>query len=750
MLLSLAHLTLLFQLGSPSAAVVQSDAPSDSATAALVGRLRAARDRNERLVTSYSAIARQRIGVGIRALSRDRMLYRNELAARISWFRDSPSRVEVVGAREGIPIVNRGDQVPEDIGSEARDLVLNPADDHLRLAIGEDDDGFIYPLRDGSEADYRFEAGDTTRIRLPDGREIRLLALRVTARRAEWRLISGTFWFDAETHGLVRAAFRPARPFEFRRDVSEEDKEDVPSWVNPVGEVKYITMEYGLYEARWWLPRYIAMEATGSMGEWLNVPFVIERIYEDYEVEGGTPPPEGSTFVPAGTIRPRNREDLPEPKVDSVEAARIADSVAAVVQACIEERTRALADRPDRERRRLVRIETRRCSRRASPNANLVVDVPDDADALLNSPELGAPILAMGDMITEEEIRGMRDAIGQLPSAPWQPRLSLPAGVGAVLAQTRYNRIEALSLGAKGKLALGPMEVNGSARLGLADLVPNATLGLARSAPDVRYGLNGYYRLAAANPDTRPFGPVNSVFSFVAQRDDGEYYRALGAEFLAENANAGWWSARAFVQRERPVEVGTDVSIPHLFSSDNRFRPNIVADSADQFGGSLTFRGNRPLSRTIQVGGETTVEGAGGDFEYGKVAGTVRLFVTPDGPIAGAITASAGTSTGDVPVQSRFFLGGAATLRGYHGGILSGSAFWAGRVEVGNRWPAVRISLFSDVGWAGDRSRFSGGSPLISTGVGASFLDGLMRIDLAVGLKDPKGVRLELYFDGIL
>jgi hypothetical protein len=294
------------------------------------------------------------------------------------------------------------------------------------------------------------------------------------------------------------------------------------------------------------------------------------------------------------------------------------------------------------------------------------------------------------------------------------------------------------------------MALDGSVRLGLADLVPNASLGLTRSAANARYGLTGYYRLTAANPDTRPFGAVNSIFGILSQRDDGEYYRALGVELVAGNSNAGWWSARAFLQRERPVEAETDVSLPRLFSRTNRFRPNIVADSADQVGGSLTFRGSRPLSRTVQLGGETTVEGAGGDYDYGKLSGTVRLFLTPDGPIAAALTASAGTSTGSVPVQSRFFLGGPATLRGYHGGILSGPAFWAGRLEVGNQFPAARISLFSDIGWAGERSRFSRGSPLIGAGVGASFLDGLVRIDVAAGLRNPKGVRLELYFDGIM
>src|SRR5262249_13732137 len=57
------------------------DAYADSAAAELVTHARAARSRNERLVTTYSADVTQRIGIGLRALSRDRMVFGQELAA---------------------------------------------------------------------------------------------------------------------------------------------------------------------------------------------------------------------------------------------------------------------------------------------------------------------------------------------------------------------------------------------------------------------------------------------------------------------------------------------------------------------------------------------------------------------------------------------------------------------------------------------------------------------------------------------
>ena len=213
LLLSLAA-SFQIQSATPAAA----DAYADSATRALVTAARAARERNERLVTRYQVTASQRLGIGLTALSRDRMLYRQEVVVRIDWRRDAVSTLEVVGAREGVPIAMRGDQVPESLEGDVRDLVFDPASDYLRvtgLTAGEDE-GFIHPLRAGSESDYRFAIGSRTVIGLPSGQQVRLVALEVTPRRADWRLMSGTLWFDEDSHGLVRRASRRAGPCELQ------------------------------------------------------------------------------------------------------------------------------------------------------------------------------------------------------------------------------------------------------------------------------------------------------------------------------------------------------------------------------------------------------------------------------------------------------------------------------------------------------------------------------------------------------
>lgn len=724
------------------------DSYADSATAHLVARARAARDRNERLVTSYTANVSQRMGVGIRALSRDRMLYRQEVTARIDWHRDARSTIEVTGLRQAVPVVNQADEVPDDLDSHVRWLVVNPAQDYL-VALGDDDDGFVYPLKEGGESDYRFAIGDSTRIDLPSGRAIRLVELRVTPRRADWQLMSGSLWFDVDTYGLVRAVFRPARPYDFRRDADPDDRDDVPSFVNGTGEIKFITMEYGLYEDRWWMLRYVALEGVGSMGKWLGVPVKFERVYSDYEVEGGTAPPPGSTFRPAGTVRGSSTPTERQRDTLSLEQRRErADSIRRAIEACIRLKAPDRAGMTGRQRRRLEASGD--CWREVRGDTALRVVAPDDPETLRTSPTLGEPILQMGDLITEEELRGLADAIKQLPAAPLGSRVELPSRWSSLLRIARYNRIEALSIGPRALLARGRAELDGEVRIGLADGEPNFEAGVSLLGRSTRVRVGGYRRLAAANPDTRPFGIVNSAAGLFLQRDDGEYFRTTGAELTGTNTTTGWLSWRIFGERQRSAATETDFSLPRLFDDGQVFRPNIVADHADQAGASLALRGVTVLSRSLQFGTDVSLHGEAGDFDFGRGAVTVRGILTPPGQWAVAIEAAVGTSRGAIPMQGRFYLGGPATLRGYTGGAVSGESYWRTRAEVGNALPAARLTAFADLGWAGDRREFRRGRPLLGMGVGGSFLDGLIRIDLARAMRGPTGWRFDLYFDGRL
>lgn len=743
--LAAAVLAITMQVQDSAASVVPQDSYADTATATLVNAARGARDRNERLVTAYRARVSQRLGVGLQALSRDRMLYRQELVADISWRRDSTSTMTVVGAREGVPIATGGDQVPSELDDMLSGLILDPASDYFQF-LGPDGDNssFIYPLSPAGESLYRYKKGSTTTIGLPNGRQIRLVALEVTARRADYRLVNGTFWFDEATYNLVRAVFRPSRPFEMQRDLTPEDREGIPAFVNARAEAKYITLEYALYEGRWWMPRYVGIDAVGSVGSWLNSPFRLERVYSDYEVEGGTPPDSTSTFRPAGSSRVQVGRD-------SVERQRLTDSVRAAVTACIDSAT-AGNNAGERVTEAVSGgVQARRCRARVrNDHRNLTIVVPADSASLLTSPTLGPPILSMGDLVSDGDLQTLRGAIDQLPGRPWEFTPQLPHGVSALLDHARYNRVEGLSLGLGSRIDFGKLQLRGVARIGLADGDPRGELAIDRVGTATRMAVTGYARLAVANPENDPLGVINSFMSLVAGRDDGEYFRSHGAEFVAENTVSRWWSARLWTERQQRATVETSASIPHLFSGDRRFRANFRADDATQYGASLALRGTTVLSRHVTLGVQSELRGETGSFDYGRGSLTALALLEPGGPLAGALTLSAGTTHGTVPIQGQFFLGGTGTLRGYAGGAMRGDAYWAARAEVGNAMRAARVIAFTDVGWAGPRGEFGSGRPLIGVGVGVSFLDGLVRMDLARALRNPTGWRLEFYVDGLL
>jgi hemolysin activation/secretion protein len=118
------------------------------------------------------------------------------------------------------------------------------------------------------------------------------------------------------------------------------------------------------------------------------------------------------------------------------------------------------------------------------------------------------------------------------------------------------------------------------------------------------------------------------------------------------------------------------------------------------------------------------------------------------GGIDGAITLGGGTSGGHLPTQKQFFIGGVQTVRGQRAGAAIGDTFWMSSLELGTRSVGFRKIVFADLGWAGSRHDFAHpGRPLSGAGVGASFMDGLIRIDVAKGIYPDKSVRANLYVE---
>jgi hypothetical protein len=682
------------------------DAYADSAARDLVVLARARRVSVDRSLRRYRVVVKERLGVGIRALRRDRMLYRREMAARIEWDRDSVGRVVVLGARQAVPVAVPEAAVPEDL-AEVVELAFDPTADRLMIR-GGDSGGVRHPLAPGSEVDYRFASGDSATLTFPDGTTLRLYELRVIPRRQEFRLMSGSLWIEAETHGVVRVLFRPARPFDFEQDIGEEDSSDIPGFLKPLrAEVRFVAIEYGLWERRWWLPRLVALDATASAGSFLTTPFRFERLYGDYEVEGDS--------VAAVEARP-----APADSAGRAEA---------------RERCEALG-------------EGVHCDCQDGRCAAYRLEIPPDTAALLRSADLPPAFVGLGDsMLAEGELRDLARDLGALPALPWQARVEPPRwGVA------RYNRVESLSLGARGAVDFGRARLDGVVRVALSNGAPEVEVGLGRETGSARVRVAAYRRLAVADPATRGLGLGNSLNALLLGRDDGDYYRATGGELTAvpPNTRPQSWSWRVYAERQTAVDKETDFSIPHVFDRGERFRPNLAAARAGQFGVVLETRGSRALGTAgATFGADVSLEAAGGTFDFARAALTVRA-TTPVGPLAAAVETAAGTSGGTPAPQSLFFLGGPQTLRGYGGAASVGEAFWRARIEVANAWPAARVALFADVGRAGPRQALSTRGALAGVGIGASFMDGLLRLDLTRAVVAPRGWRVDFYTDGIL
>jgi hemolysin activation/secretion protein len=184
------------------------------------------------------------------------------------------------------------------------------------------------------------------------------------------------------------------------------------------------------------------------------------------------------------------------------------------------------------------------------------------------------------------------------------------------------------------------------------------------------------------------------------------------------------------------------VSFAHTLSG-KRFRENIDAAPGDVLGAGVRFAagvGEDPARPRLF--GELHLEGTTGDFEYARAMLDATLNVPIFRTLAGAITGAGGTSAGDLPSQGLWYLGGTHTIRGQPIGTAAGNAFWMGRAELGFGITGVRTSVFGDLGWAGDRTKWeSPGRPLSGAGIGLSFLDGMIRFDIARGINPTRGWR---------
>lgn len=715
----------------PVTPAVLASAFKDPRARDLLLRAREARLSQDSSLTGYDASAYERmsVGMGFKHIGRDRLLMRSERASHVAWQRGKGAIIDVTGQRSAFPMLDGVGKGDIDLGSEG-DIPYAPGRETLWIGSGDlakanvSESEIIHPLAAGAEAYYTYQSGDSVNFQLPGGQRLQLRELRIRPRQPKWNVAVGSLWFDAATGHLVRAVYRMAQEMDIMAVAKEANEEehnhddDIPRWLKPMitpmkANVSAITVEYGLHEGRFWLPRSQTIEGEAQVS-FMHIPFTFEQRY-DYSSVNGTDP-------------------LPDVIIAAMDTA--SDSLS---RAGRRERLRNQCKQGTERVRRVYKSEE---------DLRILIRVPCDTVALAHSSELPKSIYDEGEAVfgTAERDALVSEALtlGAQPEfAPQTPTVSWG------LPFTRFNRIEGLSSALAVEEVLGGgYSTHALFRLGVADLSPNGELSLDRTDGRRKVGVGVYRRLVASNDWGDPLGFSSSLSALIFGRDEGFYYRTWGAELKGEKDYGLVNSWRLFAEQHFDATVHTEFAIAHPGGVKGDLT-NINAENGKIVGLAVGHHSSYGLDpHGFRALTDIKLEGGTGTFDYSRGSLQTTLSRGLGSVLDGALTLGAGTSGGQLPIQKQFFLGGVQTVRGQKAGTEIGNSFWMTSAEFGTRSAGFRKIVFGDLGWAGDRTNFSHpGRPLSGAGVGASFMDGLIRIDLAKGIYPEKSVRANLYVE---
>ena len=702
-------------------------------------------------ILRYTARIEQRVAAAIRTPLKDRVIYRNETAVRAFWDRDHDPVVQVLGTHSSYPgrdiAVREGDL--DWLDDLPFDEPFQPGGDRLLFGLADSDEDYMrvdvddrgtresndalwlaHPLAAEADVHYRFRSGDTLTVSFPDGRRLQAVELEVLPREADAHRITGALWIEPGSGALVRAVYRLSREFDAMRDVPELQTEDaqnairwVPGLFKPwTFDLRMIAVDYGLWDFTVWLPRTMRMEGEAAAGI-IKIPVSMDV---SYQIESVTTEEDEA----ASAAGPDVEAALQERHFDTREEA-MAFIAGVLSDGDVPYELMDESERPAQER-------------------ESVLIVPEERSRVAVSPHLPPPIWEeAAGFPSDAELEAYVQSLAKLPAPPL-----LSSRVRYGLGPVRYNRVEGPAAGGSLDVGLGRRySVRATGLLGLANLRPDVRIELERSTVLRRLSLELYHELRATDREGGYFRLGNSASAFFLGNDWGDYYRATGAGFVWRPPAVARESfeLRVFGERQKTVEAHTDFALFKAFTDGWTFRPNPAVDdvveggvelraspwwgrdpTASQFG--LEMRGRAAAWRPL---------GGGERAQYVEAAAVARAALPLTGGEWSAWRLGAelggGSVWGEAPGQRAWYLGGPTTLRGFQPATASGTAFMRGRLEVARTYHAVGASLFGDAGWAGvrDGDDFDAGDVLYGIGVGATFLDGLLRLDVARGLNGP-------------
>src|SRR5438105_6253737 len=495
----------------PVTPAVLATAFKDAPARDLLLRARAARLSQDSALTGYHASSYERmaVGMGFKRIGRDRLLMRGERASHVMWQRDKGAIVDVTGQRSVFPMLDGVAKGDMNISGEFGDIPYAPGRETLWIGSGlakarVNEGDMIHPLAEGAEAYYTYESGDSVSFQLPGGQRIELRELRIRPRQPKWNVGVGSLWFDISTAHLVRAVYRMAQEMDIFAVAKQESQDehdpddDIPTWLKPMitpmkANVSAVTVDYGLHEGRFWLPRAQTIEGEAKVS-FMHIPFKVEQRYTYSSVNGDEP-------MPAVTIA-------------------VADTASDSVSRAARRERRHGECQQGTER---VRVRDR-----SDEDLRIMVRTPCDTIALAHSADLPKSIYDEGETVFGG---AERDAlVAEALTLGAQPGFAPQnATISYGLPYTRFNRVEGFSSAVAVDKVLGEgYSTHALFRLGIADWSPNGELSVDRTDGRRKIGVGVYRRLVASNDWGDSLGFSSSVYALLFGRDDGFYYRTWG------------------------------------------------------------------------------------------------------------------------------------------------------------------------------------------------------------------------------
>ena len=700
------------------------DAYLDETARRLVLGLKAARDTARLTIDAYTALLRERVGAEMPSYERNRPMVHGERTARVRWSRAEPAVVHVLAARSRQPIFD-----PEDseffAGVPAERFAAHPLDDPFKFGFtafsGPSPDAEIAtrsPLGPASERYYQFRSGDTSTVRLSDGNTLRAVAITVIPRYSSIRLVSAIMWIDTESLGLARVAYRLAKPVDREmkwhlrsggrwspgptihigpRDSADrasapDSTPQRPGFFDRVVngavngalprlrlDISTVVAEYEFREMRHWLLRSVTWR--GDMGV----------------MEGVT----ASSFAPLSfpliadwtleveDIRERGAGATPGTPATAAAALRLWRQEGDSISAALEEA----------EPGEMVTITP--ADREALVESDLLPPTVWEEDGAVDDAAIGriaAELAAIGVGNRGESAEG-----GERAEAP-SPWLFDPPGT--TLRLLRYNPVEGMSLGTRLQRDLGWGRAALTARVGTEGVAPDVDLTLQRTHPGHTMLLSFYRSLRSGAPGQGAGTPGPYVTG-----DAAGFHWSHGAalRFLPRVGERNWLSLRLFAEQD--AEIQTDV------------RRNRV-------GTAVSWRpwwgGQRPGS--IGVGGRVGVRASAGDNPHVRAIVEGALVIPLSSRLLLGMKAGTARVWGDPAPYHLWHTGTSGHwLRG-HARSVGGSRLHMARIDLQRRIGFLRLSVFGD--WAS-----AGGQDYYAVGAGLVLMDGLIRVDLARGLR---------------